>query len=127
MRKLNIEITKFTVVGSVNFVLTFFVFTSMLKILKVNYLISLTAAWLVGMIFSYILNFTWVFKPEQKIQFKAQFLKYFLASLFSIGLNIWVLKTIVEYAGFDPFYVQLAVIPIIVAFNFLTAKFWSLK
>ena len=52
MHKFKIEATKFTIVGAVNFALTFNVFTVMLKVLGVNYLLSLVAAWVVGMLFS---------------------------------------------------------------------------
>lgn len=121
------EATKFTIVGAANFILTFIVFTAMLKVFGVNYLLSLVVAWVVGMLFSYVLNFTWVFKPQQKIQFKARFFRFFLASALSIALNMLALSYIVERTGFDPFYVQLALIPFIVIFNFSTAKFWSLR
>jgi putative flippase GtrA len=127
MHKFKIEVTKFTIVGAANFALTFIVFTSMLKVLMVNYLLSLVAAWVVGMLFSYILNFAWVFKPEQKIQFRARFVRFFLASALSISLNMLALSYTVEHTSFDPFYVQIALIPFVVIFNFLTAKFWSLR
>lgn len=127
MHKFKIEATKFTIVGAANFILTFIVFTAMLKVFGVNYLLSLVVAWVVGMLFSYVLNFTWVFKPQQKIQFKARFFRFFLASALSIALNMLALSYIVERTGFDPFYVQLALIPFIVIFNFSTAKFWSLR
>lgn len=127
MHKLKIEVTKFTLVGAANFVLTFIVFTAMLKALSVNYLLSLGAAWVVGMLFSYILNFAWVFKPEQKIQFKDRFLRFVLASVISIALNMLALSFIVEHTGFDPFYVQMLLIPLIVIFNYSTAKYWSLR
>ena len=127
MHKLKIEVTKFTLVGAANFVLTFIVFTAMLKVLSVNYLLSLGAAWVVGMLFSYVLNFAWVFKPEQKIQFKDRFLRFVLASVFSIALNMLALSYIVEHTGFDPFYVQMLLIPLIVIFNYSTAKYWSLR
>lgn len=127
MHKLKIEVTKFTLVGAANFVLTFIVFTAMLKVLSVNYLLSLGAAWIVGMLFSYVLNFAWVFKPEQKIQFKDRFLRFVLASVFSIALNMLALSYIVEHTGFDPFYVQMLLIPLIVIFNYSTAKYWSLR
>lgn len=127
MHKLRIEVTKFTLVGAANFMLTFIVFTTMLKVFMVNYLLSLAAAWIVGMFFSYALNFSWVFKPEHKIQFKARFAKFFFANTLSIVLNMLALSYIVERNDFDPFYVQVALIPFIVIFNFLTAKFWSLK
>jgi len=127
MHKFNIEAIKFTLVGAANFVLTFIVFTTMLKVLSVNYLLSLIAAWFVGMLFSYVLNFAWVFKPEQKIQFRDRFVRFFLASVLSIALNLLVLSYIVERTNLDSFYVQTALIPFIVIFNFSTAKFWSLK
>lgn len=127
MRKFKIEATKFTIVGTINFILTFIVFTTMLKVLEMNYLFSLFVAWIVGMFFSYILNFSWVFKPEKEIQFKDRFLRFFLASVLSVGLNMMALSYIVERTDFDPFYVQTALIPCIVGFNFLTAKYWSLR
>ena len=127
MHKFKIEATKFTLVGAANFALTFIIFTAMLKLLGVNYLLSLVAAWVAGMLFSYVLNFAWVFKPEQKIQFSARFLRFFLASVLSIALNILALSYIVEHTDFDPFYVQIALIPFIVIFNFSTAKYWSLR
>ena len=127
MHKFKIEATKFTLVGAANFALTFIVFTAMLKVLGVNYLLSLVAAWVVGILFSYVFNFAWVFRPEQKIQFRARFIKFFLASVLSIALNMLALSYIVERTHFDPFYVQTALIPFIVIFNFATAKFWSLN
>lgn len=127
MQKIKVEATKFTLVGAANFVLTFVVFTVMLKIWKVNYLLSLVAAWVVGMLFSYVLNFAWVFKPEQKVQFRARFLKFFLASVLSIAMNMLVLNYIVEHTTNDPFLVQMALIPLIVIFNFVTSKYWSLR
>ncbi len=127
MHKFKLEVTKFTFVGAANFALTFIIFTTMLKVLVVNYLLSLGAAWIVGMFFSYILNYAWVFKPEQKFQFRAHFVRFFLASVLSIAMNMVLLNSIVERTGFDPFYVQAGLIPFVVIFNFVTAKYWSLK
>ena len=127
MNKLKIEVTKFTIVGAANFVLTFIVFTVMLKGMGVNYLISLGGAWIVGMFFSYVLNFNWVFKPEQKVQFNARFIKFLLASSLSVVLNMLALSYLVERTNFDPFYVQIALMPFIVIFNFATVKYWSLR
>lgn len=127
MHKFKLEATKFTIVGTANFLLTFIVFTAMLKVFRVDYLLSLGAAWVVGLIFSYVLNFSWVFQPEKKIQFKARFLRFFLASVLSIVLNMLVLSYVVERTGLEPFYVQMALIPCIVIFNFSAARFWSLR
>lgn len=126
-QRFKLEVMRFGIVGAANFVLTFAVFYTLVRIAQVHHLIALTVSWLVGMVFSYVLNFNWVFKPEEKLLFRARFVKFFSASLVSIGFNLVTLQLIVEYSGFDPFYVQCALIPLVVLFNFVTAKFWSLK
>ncbi len=127
MRKLKTEAIKFSAVGAANFVLTMIVFTVALKVLDLDYLLSLVAAWIIGMCISYVMHFTWVFKPEHKLQFRSRFFKYLAASLLSVSINLLALRLIVEGTGFDPFIVQLALIPFIVVFNFASAKLWSLK
>jgi putative flippase GtrA len=127
LHKIKVEATKFTLVGAANFVLTFVVFTLLLKAFSLHYLLSLFVAWVVGMSFSYTLNFLWVFKPEEKIQFKRRFLRFFLASALSVGLNLLALRLLIERTAWDPFYAQLGLIPFIVGFNFSTAKYWSLR
>lgn len=127
MHKLKIEITKFTVVGALNFGLTFIIFFTFLKLYKSGYLVALSLAWVIGVIFSYVLNYVWVFKPDDRLEFKERFAKYFMAYLFSFILNLIALRFIVEKYGFDPFYVQTALIPCIVILNFSTSKLWSLR
>ena len=122
-----LEAFRFLVVGGANFVLTFVVFFSLLKVLGIDYLVALFVSWAVGMAFSYVLNFTWVFRPEEKLQFRARLAKYLAANLVSILLNMLALRIIVDATGYDPFWVQCALIPLIVVFNYSTAKFWSLR
>ena len=127
MKTFGIQATKFTLVGVANFGLTFIVFTTMLKVLHMNYLLSLWVAWLIGVLFSYVLNHSWVFKPTERLRFRASFLKYIVSSCLSVTLNMLILAYIVESFNHDPFYVQVALIPLIVVVNFLTAKYWSLR
>lgn len=127
MHRLKIEFSKFTVVGAINFVFTFVLFYLLVKVLRVNYLIALVVASLFGMILTYVLNYIWVFKPEQELAFKGRLVRYILAGLLSISLNAMVLGYIVERSDFDPFYVQIALIPLIIIFNFSTAKYWSMR
>ena len=122
-----LEAFRFLVVGGANFVLTFVVFFSLLKVFGIDYLVALFVSWAVGMAFSYVLNFTWVFRPEEKLQFRARLAKYLAANLVSILLNMVALRIIVDATGYDPFWVQCALIPLIVVFNYSTAKFWSLR
>jgi putative flippase GtrA len=127
MHKLKIEFSKFTVVGAVNFVFTLILFYVLVKIIQLNYLISLVVVSLLGMVITYSLNHVWVFKPEKNLKLRGRLFKYVVAGMLSIAFNLIALKFIVEHTNFDPFYVQMALIPFIVIFNFSTAKFWSLR
>lgn len=127
MNQLRIEVTKFTLVGAANFVLTFIVFSVMLKVMVINHLISLATAWFFGMIFSYVASFVWVFKPEKTIQFRSRFVKFLSTGLMSLVLNMLALDYLVKSTLLDPFYLQLLLIPLVVIFNFTATKFWSLR
>ncbi|MDO8264598.1 MAG: GtrA family protein [Gallionella sp.] len=127
MHKLKIEFSKFAIVGALNFIFTFILFYIFVKVINFHYLIALMAVSLLGMILTYSLNHVWVFKPEQKLAFRGRLVKYVLSGFLSISLNLVALEYIVEHSDFDPFYVQTALIPFIVIFNFSTARFWSLK
>lgn len=127
MKKIHVEALKFLVVGGANFFLTLAIFSASLRLLHLNYVIALGFAWLVGMFFSYVCNFAWVFKPEEKVRFNASFVRFFSAHLLSVVLNMLALSLIVETQGFDPFWTQICLIPFIVVFNFTAAKYWSLR
>ncbi|MBT4791969.1 MAG: GtrA family protein [Halobacteriovoraceae bacterium] len=127
MHSLKIELSKFTVIGAINFIFTFILFFWMVKIIEVNYLIALPVVSVIGMVLTYTLNYVWVFKPEGKLVFRGRLIKYILAGSVSVSLNLIALKFLVDRTGFDPFYTQISLIPFIVVFNFLTAKFWSLR
>ena len=107
--------------------LTLVVFTALLKVFGANYLLALFAAWVVGTVFTYFLNLSWVFKPEKNVKFGSRFLRYLFASLVSISLNMLALSYIVEHTTFNPFNVQLVLVIFVVIFNFCTAKFWAFQ
>ncbi|WP_377278866.1 GtrA family protein [Rhizobium sp. R86522] len=121
------QAVKFIAVGAINFWLTMAVFLLSLHCLDLHYLSALLLSWFLGMLFSYIWNFIWVFRPSGQLQFGRRFVKYLLAGSASISLNLAALHVLVEFLALDPFWTQLALIPFIVIFNFLTAKFWSLR
>lgn len=127
MHKLKIEFSKFTMVGAINFVFTLVMFFWLVKIVEFNYLSSLILVSFLGMVLTYSLNYIWVFKPEKKFEMRGRFIKYLLSGSLSIALNVLTLKYLVDQTGYDPFYLQMALIPFIVVVNFSAAKYWSLR
>lgn len=121
------ELCRFLLIGGINFIFTFFVFSVALKILHLNHLLALLLAWITGNILTYVLNFVWVFRPEARFSFGVRFLKYLSAGSVSISVNLLTLYVLVNLYRFDPFWSQVAIMPVILLFNFTTAKFWSLR
>lgn len=127
MTKVRTQAIKFTIVGGLNFVFTFILFYLLVRVIRWNYLLSLVAVSLLGMLLTYVLNYAWVFKPEQTLAFRGRLVKYILTGVLSLSMNVVALKFIVDFTGYDPFLVQTALIPVIVVVNFSAAKWWSLK
>jgi putative flippase GtrA len=102
-------------------------FYLLVRIVKLNHLISIALVSIVGTVLTYCVNYTWVFLSDQKIEFRARLARYIFASVVSIGLNVICLHYAVLGTGLDPFYAQMLLLPLVVIFNFSTAKFWSLR
>ena len=122
-----VQALKFSGLGAVNFVLTFLVFTVLLEVLLVNYIISLFLAWFTGMLFMYVTNFVWVFQSRSSLRFDARFVKFLATGIISITGNMLALHFLVEHVGAAPFFMQILLIPPVVGFNFLAAKYFSFR
>ena len=118
---------KYIIVGTLNFFFTVGIFFILLRVLNINYLLSFSLTWIIGLLFTYILNFLWVFKTADKIDFKKRLFKYFIVYVSSYTVNIISLNILVSKFNFDPFYIQFAIIPIVIFINFFGFKYWSLK
>ena len=122
-----VHLVKYGFVGGFNAVFTFALYILLLKLLHLHYLLSFTISWVSGVLATYIINFKWVFKPEEKLVFKSRLMKYFIVYITSYVLNMFLLGAIKESTGWDPVLVQLLIVPLIVAINFLGIKYWSMR
>lgn len=120
------EVGRFLLVGGGNFVLGLAIYGVGVRVLGLNALVMLTVAWVAGVVFTFVLNSSWVFLPEERLEFRTRFPKYVAAQLASFLFNLVALHLLIERGG-DPFISQVILIPVVVAFSFVTAKFWSLR
>lgn len=118
---------KYTFVGLLNAVFTFFLYFILLKVILLHYLVSFSLSWFLGVLLTYVINFLWVFKPEQKLVFKSRLLKYFIVYIISYLLNMFLLKEFTELTRGDPLLVQLFIMPVIVVVNFSGIKYWCMN
>jgi putative flippase GtrA len=124
---LNLQFIKYCLVGGINFAFSMLLFLFFMKVLYFRYIVSFTITWLLGILLTYLINFIWVFKPEDKFEFKKRMPKYFLVYLFSYGVNIILLRYLVNTFEYDPFWLQFFIIPIVIVINFFGFKLWALK
>jgi len=124
---LKVEFFKYALVGFTNLGFSLLVFYVFLNVFQMQYLIVFNITWVLGIILTYIINFVWVFKPDDKLNFKKRFLKYFLVYVSSYLVNIYLLQLIVENYQYDPFWVQFFILPIVVLINFFGFKYWALN
>lgn len=121
------EIVKFLVVGGINFIFTLALLYICISTLEVNPLVSIAVVSIAGLILTYYLNSKWVFLPGQKIDFQKNLPRYLAANAVSIVLNMFLLHILLLKTSLSVFFAQFFLVPFIVVFNFVTAKFWSLR
>lgn len=118
---------KYSFVGVANLFFTLVLYIIFLNVFDFRYEIAFTLSWLAGVLFTYLINFIWVFKPEEKITFKKRMPKYFLVYLASYLLNMLMLALFVENFLVDPLVSQIFILPFVVIINFTGIKYWALK
>lgn len=126
-REFLLHFVKYSFVGLFNAVFTFLLFFIFLKLFHIHYLVSFSASWLLGVLATYVINFLWVFKPEDKLVFKSRLLKYIAVYLTSYLLNMFLLERLTGMTGGDPILVQLFIVPVVVAVNFTGIKYWCMS
>jgi putative flippase GtrA len=117
------EFLRYLIIGGLNAALTFLVFIGGLYTLRVHYLLALVVAFFVGNIFTYILNFIWVFRVNEKFSFRVRFLKYLFPNTGTFIANLVVLYLLVDFFGSDPLISQVVLMFMVVLANFLFAKY----
>ena len=121
---LKVQFFKYAIVGFINLVLSLLLFLLLLKVFGIEYLVAFTVTWLFGILLTYVINFIWVFKPEDKIEFRIRLPKFLLVYIASYIVNLLILHLIVENFGYDPFWVQFFILPLVVLINFFGFKYW---
>jgi len=118
---------KYLFVGIGNLIFTLALYVFFLNLLNFRYEVAFSLSWLLGVLFTYLINFIWVFKPEEKITFRKRLPKYFLVYLIAYILNMLLLKLLVEHFYFQPLISQIFIIPLIVLINFTGIKYWAMN
>jgi len=121
MKKLLDQIARFGVVGIIAFVIDYAVLLFLTEICCIHYLISSAAAFLVSVIFNYILSIAFVFETDKSQSKTTQFTLFALMSAGGLGINqmMWLLSDLL----FIPYQLsKFATTAVVMVYNFVTRK-----
>lgn len=121
------QLIAYGLVGLANTILTVFLYWLFLEVFEWHYILSFSLSWLIGVIFTYIINAGRVFRTEDSNFYWINFIRYTCVYICSYLLNTALLWFFVSYMGYDAFWMQCVIIPIVVLVNFIGIKFWALK
>ncbi len=122
MNKLFGQIARFGVVGIIAFVIDYAVLLFLTEVCSIHYLISSAAAFLVSVIFNYILSIAFVFDTDKAQSKATQFTLFTLMSAGGLGINqvmMWLLSDLL----FIPYQLsKFAATAVVMVYNFVTRK-----
>lgn len=125
MNKLMAQIVKFGLVGVLATLLDFAVLTILTEWVKVYYLTSAAAGFIISTLFNYTASMKYVFNSrfaaEQK---KTELLIFVMLSVIGLGLNQLVLWFFVETAGIYYLLSKVLATVLVMAWNFVSRKIW---
>ena len=122
MKKLMEQIVRFGIVGVIAFVIDYAVLLVLTEVAGIHYLISSAVAFLVSVIFNYILSITFVFETDKSKSKGAQFSLFAVMSAGGLGINqlmMWLLSDIM----FIPYQLsKFFATAVVMVYNFVTRK-----
>ena len=113
-------------IGALNAVFTFAVFTVSLKLLALHYLVALTLEFLLGNLLTYNLNSLFVLQVGERFSLERLF-HYIAGNATIFAVNLVALAAIVEQFHIEPLLAQVVLMIPLVLGNFVIVKFWSLR
>jgi putative flippase GtrA len=123
------QFVRFALVGSSGVLTNLAVYSSLIYLLFVHYLIAASVSFVTAMSGNFILNLRWTFKTHgQGIRaIRDQYLKYAVVTLVSYGINIITLWLLVDIWDWHKVLAQLLAITMTAISNFLGSKLWVFK
>ena len=119
------QLAKFAAVGASGYVVNLAVFSALVVLLDVNYLIAAVCSFLVAVTNNYIWNRAWTFRSERG-SLVHQGARFLAVSTVALAANLVCLRLLVA-AGLDEIPAQAIAIVLVTPWNFAANKLWSFR
>jgi len=121
------QFLKFCVVGSLGTITNLLILYGLTEFANIWYIFSAVVAFVIAATQNFILNKIWTFKDRRngKAFVAKQWTKFFTISILSLGINLIVLYTLVEFFGVWYIFAQILATLVALSVNFLGNKTWT--
>jgi putative flippase GtrA len=120
-----VELSKFCVVGATGYAINLAVYVGLLKGLGIHYLPAAAGSFVAAVSNNYFWNRHWTFR-DRRGHLYYQGLRFLLVSLGGLGVNLGLLRGLVEL-GAGEIVGQAIAIVLVVPFTFTANKLWSFR
>jgi putative flippase GtrA len=120
------QLIRFSIVGASGFAVNLVLYDVAYKDLGIHYLVAEALAWVLAGANNFVWNRHWTFRAREG-QIHVQAIRFLLVSLVALGLNLLVLRALVEAGGVDKLFAEVLALAISTPANFLGNKLWSFK
>lgn len=124
-REVTKQFLRFCLIGLETTILYYLIFILLFYFLKIHYLISAAAGFVIGVSVGFFFNRLLTFNYKTKSVITP--MGYFLVNLFSLGFTMITLRFLVEFIGIYPMIAIVLLIPITTIINFLGIKMFVFK
>ncbi|WP_321371079.1 GtrA family protein [uncultured Desulfuromusa sp.] len=122
----SIQFIKFSLVGILNTLVHYLVFYLLFRVAGIAMILASAVGYMTGVLNSYLINRKWTFKPSGSGA-GAEFIKFFVVNLVSLGVNLLSLQFLVSALGMLPEIAQVLAIFCSLLVNFSGNKWWTFK
>jgi putative flippase GtrA len=120
-----IQLLKFSAVGASGYVVNLAVYAVLVRGVGLHYLLAAVCSTSVAIANNYLWNRLWTFR-ETRGDLYHQGARFLIVSVVALGLNLGILKLLVEL-GVDKIVAQAVAVILVMPFNFSVNKLWSFK
>jgi dolichol-phosphate mannosyltransferase len=120
-----IQLLKFAAVGASGFAVNLAVYSVLLRRAGLHYIPAAVCSFAVAVTNNYFWNRHWTFR-ESRGDLYHQGIKFLTVSLIALGLNIGILKVLIEL-GTNKILAQAIAIVLVTPFSFTVNKLWSFR
>ena len=121
-KKLFLQIFKFTVVGGIAFIIDYLSLIICKEVFKFNLLISAAIAFVISVVFNYILSIKWVFDVDESKSKKNNFIIFIIFCIMGLIITEIIMWFGTDILSINYLIIKIIATAIVMVFNFITRK-----